>query len=186
MVGLLLTGFVLWLSSPLIAKFFEYIEPTALSPIGEWICKLFGLEWCRSEGVMPFVVSEYFSRMEKAALDILEVQKPVDRAIVLWWGLDGLRLNEGGTLEWVSRKKNPVETTPYQMCRLIQPIQVSAFLTAQTQCTRVQIDALMAQNTALQMQAWQSAQIANTIQQCCVQYLAQYPSYYYGGCCRLN
>lgn len=138
------------------------------------------------EAIEPFVASEYFSRMEKAALDILEAQEPIDQTIILWWGLDGLRLNEDGTLEWVSRKKKPVETTPYQMCQFIQSIQSSVFSADQIQCTRVQIDALMAKNTALQMQAWQSAQIANAIQQCCVQYPTQYPSYYYGGCCRFN
>ena len=56
------------------------------------------------EPAEPFVVSEYYDRMEKAALDILENQEPVDQTIILWWGLDGLRLNEDGELEWISRK----------------------------------------------------------------------------------
>lgn len=53
----------------------------------------------------PFLVSEYYERMEKSALDIQKGQEPVDSIIVLWWGLDGLRLNESGELEWISRKE---------------------------------------------------------------------------------
>ena len=80
----------------------------------------------------PFVVSEYYDQMEKAALDILEQQEPVDQTIILWWGLDGLRLNEDGTLEWVNRRKP-------------------------------------------------SMQLISSLQQCCVQYPAQYVQYIYGG-----
>lgn len=84
-----------------------------------------------------FTVSEYLSRIERANLDILENLKPVSKAITLWLGLEGLRLNEDGTMEWVSRKRKPAE---------------------------------------------QSMQMANALQQCCVQYPAQYQPYYYGGC----
>lgn len=151
----------------------------------------------------PYSVSEHFARIEQTALEILNEQKPIDRTIILWWGLDGLRLNEDGSLECISRKK-PAENVFYQPCQSVQPrIEFCAIppetfsrmcnaagkLTtagSQVQSTRAQIDALMAQCTALQMQSWQSAQITSTIQQCCVQYPAQYPSYYYGGCCRIN
>lgn len=134
----------------------------------------------------PFIVSEYYDRMEKAALDILEHQWPVDQTIILWWGLDGLRLNDDGTLEWVRRKKQkPVqENVFYQPCRSI-PAYNPALL-AQMQNTRSSINALMAQNTSLRMQALQAqqtAQVINSLQQCCVQYPAQYPQYRYAGCC---
>lgn len=69
-----------------------------------------------------FSVSEYISRIEQTALDILESMKPIDKTITLWWGLDGLRLNEDGTTEWVSRKKKTVEPVSYQPCQSIQPI----------------------------------------------------------------
>lgn len=55
--------------------------------------------------IEPFSVSAYFDRMEQAALDIQEKKEPIDKTIILWWGLDGLRLNEDGTLEWINRKK---------------------------------------------------------------------------------
>ena len=67
----------------------------------------------------PFVISEYYTRTEQAALDILERQEPVDQTIILWWGMDGLCLNENGKLEWVSRRKQnnvPVNTV-YQLCQ---------------------------------------------------------------------
>lgn len=139
-----------------------------------------------------FSVQAYLDRIEQTALELLEKHEPMEQIIVLWWGLDGLRLNEDGALEWISRKKPP-ETVFYQPCQSVQTskgfstIPPEAFSMMcnvagiiaetgdQTQSTRAQIDALMAQNAALQMQ--------NAIQQCCVQYPAQYPPYYYGGCC---
>ena len=132
----------------------------------------------------PFVVSEYYDRMEQVALDILENQEPVDQTIILWCGLDGLRLNEDGTLEWVSRRKTkPVqENVFYQLCQSAPAYNPD--LLAQMQNTRSSINALMAQNTSLQMQALQAqqtAQVINSLQQCCVQYPAQYPNYLYGG-----
>lgn len=134
----------------------------------------------------PFIVSEYYDRMEKAALDILEHQWPVDQTIILWWGLDGLRLNDDGTLEWVRRKKQkPVqENVFYQLCQSAPAYNHD--LLAQTQSTRASIDALMAKNASLRMQALQAQQrmqLLNSLQQCCVQYPAQYPPYFYGGCC---
>lgn len=141
----------------------------------------------------PYFVSKYLSRIEAAHLDILESKVPTDKTITLWWGLDGLRLNEDGTMEWVSRKKKRTsESAPYQpcQCQSIQPSFQTSMLhqarwTDQTQCTREQIQALMNRNAALQLQygSGQSAQMINGLQQCCVQYQAQYPPYYYGGCC---
>lgn len=132
-----------------------------------------------------FSISEYLSRIERAHLDILEGLEPVSKDITLWIGLDGLRLNEDGTMEWVSRKK-PVENVVYQPCQSVRPIQTGlqqAIWADQTQSTRARIEELMAQNSALQMQSWKNMQMANVLQQCCVQYPAQYPPYYYGGCC---
>lgn len=182
MVGLLFAGFILWLSSPLIMEFLEHINENVFSPVGEWIRNLLGLEPDRPESAKSFVVSEYLARIEKASLDILESRKPADKIIVLWWGLDGLRLNEDGALEWISREKSK-QTKQTVSVQFTPP---GSFRTGmlrnpwldQTQSTRAQIDALMAQNAALQTQ--------NAIQQCCVQYPAQYPPYYYGGCCRIN
>lgn len=156
------------------------------------------------EPLEPFVVSEYYDRMEKAAIDILENQEPVDQTIILWWGMDGLRMNEDGSLEWISRKKpKPVnQNVSYQPRQAIHPIQTGMLLSDHTQSTRAQIDALMERNANLQMQAAQNvlnaaiisqirppymqSAFASPLQQCCVQYQVQYPSYYYGGCCRLN
>lgn len=134
----------------------------------------------------PFVLSEYCAHMEQAALDILEQQEPVDQIIILWWGLDGLRLNEHGELEWVSRRKpkSVQENIFYQPCQSVSAYNPDMF--DQAQSTRALIDALMAQDASLQMQALQAQQtiqLAGLLQQCCVQYPAQYPRYFYGGCC---
>lgn len=141
---------------------------------------------CNQAKTEPFIVSEYYDQMEKAALDILEQQEPVDQTIILWWGMDGLRLNDDGTLEWVRRKKQkPVqENVFYQLCQSAPAYNPD--LLAQTQSTRASIDDLMAQNASLRMQALQAQQTAqaiNSLQQCCVQHPAQYPQYRYAGCC---
>lgn len=107
----------------------------------------------------PFIVSEYYGRIEKAALNILEDQKPVDQIIILWWGLDGLRLNDDGSLEWISRKKpEPVNQNVFyqsaqSMAQARPPFDYSMF-----QSTQAQINALQTQNTVFQMQAAQQAQ----------------------------
>ena len=123
----------------------------------------------------PFFVSEYYAHMEQAALDILEQQEFVDQTIILWWGLDGLRLNEDGTAEWISRKKpSPVQRNVfYQPCQaVIPPPQYDM-----RQSTQAKIDALMAQNMQLQVQAWQAEknrQMINALQS----YVVQCPGYY--------
>lgn len=150
----------------------------------------------------PFVASEYFSRMEQAALDILEAQEPVDQTIILWWGLDGLRMNEDGELEWISRKKHKPATTGafYQPCQSIQSAPQPDRCN-QTQSTGVQIQAMSTvPGSAIMSQIQQpmpgyfgyspyvlptlyvQPMFAPPLQQCCV----QYPSHYYGGCCRVN
>lgn len=151
-------------STRLISGRFRVQTPNVLSVRFYW--------WCAAM-TEPYFVSQYLSRIEAAHLDILENIVPIDKTITLWWGLDGLRLNEDGTMEWMSRKKKRTsESAPYQpcQCQSIQPFQTSMLHQAlwddQTQCTRNRIEALNA-----------------AIQQCCVQYSAQYPPYYYGGCC---
>lgn len=80
------------------------------SSTGEWICNLFRQSSSQNNDAKPFVVSEYLTRIEKASIEILESRKPIEQIVILWWGLDGLRLNEDGTVEWISRKKpSPVQ-----------------------------------------------------------------------------
>lgn len=175
------------------------------------------------EHLEPFVISEYYARTEQAALDILETQEPVDQTIILWWGLDGLRLNEDGTMEWVSRRKpKPVRGNVfYQPCQSMQNANMYCFDQSQsiraTQMEQMsqqinqpiaqmpaqidqQINSLRAQNSGLERQMIQNLCAAAVISllpmpgymgyrpqyqltQCCVQHPAQYPPYFYGGCC---
>lgn len=118
---------------------------------------------------------KYLSRIEAAHLDILESKSPIDKTVILWWGLDGLQLNEDGTVEWISRKKpSPVQQNvfyrPFQT--IISPPQYDM-----CQSTQAQIDALMAQNMQLQVQAWQAEknrQMINALQS----YVVRWPGYY--------
>lgn len=53
--------------------------------------------------VDPFEAAAYLSRMEDVFLQIRETSNPVDWTIILWLGLDGLRINPDGTAKWVKR-----------------------------------------------------------------------------------
>lgn len=114
-----------------------------------------------------FSVRDYLDHMENAALEIAEEKEPVDRTIILWWGLDGLRLDEDGTLKWISRKKaksaqdtfcqtigptvfyanNSPYFSIYQQCESLR----DQIIRQQIQCDRSQMDALRVQ-FAQQMQ----------------------------------
>ena len=117
-----------------------------------------------------FSVSEYFDRMEKVSLEILETMEPIDKTITLWWGFDGIQLSEDGTSKWVSRRKKPVEN---QVHHPFQPILPEAFrygFTDQIQNTRAQIEELQMLATALQAQSFytiRQQQMENMVQRCC-------------------
>ena len=129
----------------------------------------------RETVVKKFNVSEYLARTEKENLEILENRKSVDKTIILWWGFDGLRLNEDGSIEWISRKKqSPISQNvfrqPWQTGRLTMQYDMR-------QSTQAQIDVLMAQDIQLQAQAWQAEQnrqVVNALQS----YVVQWPGYY--------
>lgn len=85
-----------------------------------------------------------------------------DYALILWWGEDGLRLNEDDTLEWISRKKpEPVKQNIfYQPMQGIEPFNYGVFYDKNIcQSTQEQIDYLMEQNSCLRLQAAQREQI---------------------------
>lgn len=52
-----------------------------------------------------FSIPEYFDRIEKEHIKLLQEreQNPVSKVIELWWGMDGIRLLEDGTTEWVRK-----------------------------------------------------------------------------------
>lgn len=105
----------------------------------------------------PFSVTEYLDRMEREFLKIAD--KSDKYLIVLWWGFDGLRLNEDGTAEWISRKPAPPPQIDYSLCS--RPAMYSGLQNAicNTESMQAQIQCLQAQ----QLQALQSIQIQNMI-----------------------
>lgn len=127
--------------------------------------------------VKPFCVSEYYSRTEKIALDILERRKPADKTITLWWGLDGLRLNEDGTTEWISRKKpDPIKQRAESGCGGTGGAMHTGYgfiycpHVSMAQYSYPLYDRLNGQKAALQIQAAQFAQnraFINAVQCCC-------------------
>lgn len=111
-----------------------------------------------------FSVYEHLERIEKAYLEILETRQPISQSITLWWGLDGLRLKEDGTTEWISRRKPKAESKPLptppiqqlqtQMMQQISPEQLAAYNTRMD---------LMNSNALLQYQMWQQSQMSSMI-----------------------
>lgn len=69
----------------------------------------------------PYKVSDYYDHIEKAQVEILNNQKPIDNVIILWFGLDGLRINKDGTSKWIKRNE-PKEATS-SMCSYFSPQQ---------------------------------------------------------------
>lgn len=115
----------------------------------------------------PFSVTQYLDAMERAHLNILDQQKPVDQTIILWWGLDGLTLDEDWKLKWISRKKKaPVnQNISYQPCQSILYAYNHPILCLDMcQSTQATINALQMQNSAMQMQACQQTQRQQIIQ----------------------
>lgn len=56
-----------------------------------------------SQNIPNFSIGEYLERIENVSIRILEEQKRADQRITLWWGVNGIRLNDDGTIEWVKR-----------------------------------------------------------------------------------
>lgn len=147
----------------------------------------------------PFVASVYLTRIEEASVEILSHRQSIDKIIVLWWGLDGLRLDEDGSLEWISREKKPkpepVNQNVFQQQQQSIGIEQSRIpINYQNMCqsTRAQIDACKMQNATHNVNAQVVEQMQLPPLQTIYPYgyipFPQYPyaQYYQGnltGCC---
>lgn len=118
--------------------------------------------------VKPFSVTEYLDRMERESLKLAGRRERY--VIVLWWGHDGLRLNEDGTTEWISRKPEPPPQIDYSMCNTI--VAQSGLQNAICNTGSIAQAQIQLQNA--QLQALQTAQIQNMIN--CIR-PAPYPAY---------
>lgn len=151
--------------------------------------------------VEPFSPSQYMDRIEKENIKILqdrEKQEPY--TIILWLNLQGLRLNDDGSFEWIERvKKEENEILALmqdenQYKRLSSDYSQSQAQNLQYQnvavnygSTSSQLNQLMAQCTQSQIDSLQLAQLqrsynialANAINP--YSYIPAYP--FYGGSC---
>lgn len=176
MAGILVIAFTAWAIDVILCDGTINSEiKKILSPIGEWICALFVRSEKEAIRPKPFVVSEYYDRMEKATIEILESQEPIDQVIILWWGLDGLRLNEDGALEWISRKK-PKAANKADLTQFIPPGGLRVGMLRNTTWPD-QIQSTQATINEIQNQA--AMQNINTQLQAQLQsYQVSYPGYY--------
>lgn len=71
--------------------------------------------------ISNFSVSEYFGRIEQENIQILmERESRPPYQIVLWAGLDGLRLNNDGTSEWIRKDMEKPKPKNDVFCSLPQ------------------------------------------------------------------
>lgn len=103
---------------------------------------------------------DYLSRIETLCETLW--QEPHEKyVLILWWGLDGLRLNENGTREWVNKAK-PKPEPKEDMANSIRNTykRLSYYSMLQNCCceTASRIRALETQNTCLKLQAAQMEQ----------------------------
>lgn len=131
---------------------------------------------CQIVSETSFSAARYLERMEKAQLDILNNQEPVDQTIILWWGLDGLRLDKNGNLKWISRKKKAPDPpvyhyTPCSCQNMGQSYQNTAQM--QNQISYLQTQQIQQAPTPAILQAL-------ALQQCCVRpgYMSGFTSLY--------
>lgn len=123
-----------------------------------------------------FSVSDYMKQMEKAGIEVMKQQKNTSKyQLILWAGLDGLRLNDDGTAVWIKREKDRSKAKITTFCSIHQT-------TFPDQCgIENRISYLQRQLANLQMQnmiVQQNNYIINTIQPHYLQY-AQTPCYNY-------
>lgn len=76
----------------------------------------------KEEVIPKFDVVEYLDRIENICISI-EKEYKISYTCVLWWGLDGLRINKDGSIEWTRKSlktKNPSELFDFQSKVYIQ------------------------------------------------------------------
>lgn len=101
-----------------------------LAPFGFWLSNKLEQEKKIECPVKPFVLSEYYERMEKVSLEIQEEQEKKEKYhITLWWGLDGLRLYDDGATKWISRRKQEPanQNISYTPCQCALPQKTQTF-----------------------------------------------------------
>lgn len=126
--------------------------------------------------VPEFSVSDYLERIEKAGIEIArEQEKQEPYQLVLWLVVEGLRLNEDGTTEWIRReedKHKPISVSysppQYIVQNAFQNIMQSQYNGCQnTARTNEMIQGLQSQIQACcinQQIHQQTAQLINAIQ----------------------
>lgn len=111
-----------------------------------------------SHPIKKFSVSEYMERIEKAWLEIvLEREGATVYLITLWWGIDGLRINDDGSIEWVRRGGRNSNDLRYEMLQSITHTPIPSYHCSGTRNAIMSVDD--------QIRTLQSQIQANIIQQ---------------------
>ncbi len=122
-----------------------------------WIIKKYlaahseaGLE--KAEPCAPFCVVDYMSHIEETCETLWEEPKE-EYILILWWGLEGLRLNKDGTREWISKTNSPPKPRPPMasiMRSAVDPMDSLNML--QISCYGANVSPALAQALAMEAQ----------------------------------
>lgn len=110
-LGIIILLILLWISAipAFVIGFYYYLE-------GNYVHVEGNFDEQQSNQQTNWNVSEYFDRIEAESLKIAqEKEKQGKYSLILWWGLDGLKMREDGTFEWIRKidktkeKSKPIE-----------------------------------------------------------------------------
>lgn len=131
--------------------------------------------------VEPFSPITYMERIQNAHEEILHEKelKKEPSIIILWWGLEGIQLNEDGSLQWVKKRKpeQPKNKTQNDILALMQ--MVNSYKSPSDYIQYQGQNFAGAQNVATQIinsqiQSLQFAQAFQTKQMCMISALNSY------------
>lgn len=135
------------------------------------------------KSIESFCPSDYLKRIIELSDELQHEKEQSDNyRLILWWGINGLRLNADGSYECIKKEPKRYISIPalypsmaggwyesmiQQTCCISQYPRLDYLLQSQqcgiNQCYQSYIDKLQMQNTALQLQCAQQQQAQNII-----------------------
>lgn len=152
------------------------------------------------KNIESFCPSDYLKRIIELSDELQHEKEQSDNyRLILWWGINGLRLNADGSYEWTKKEiikstTLPSPTGAWRESMVQQTCCTSQYqrLDSMLQCQQSRINELQMQNAMLQLQCAQQQQMQNMIDSIHPQMFrglyASTPYFltrgYYGECCQ--
>lgn len=109
--------------------------------------------------ISTFSASEYLDRIEQESIRLQkEREREPQHNLTLWIGLDGLRMDDDGTLQWIRRQEAPKPKPQFNSWDITQCCAISPSTIPSLQVEQTRLIQLQNQNMLLQLQAAQARQ----------------------------